>query len=120
MKTQRTNESSRTSSENGRHRHEKHPALWNRVRMSGPSTTVLDCISQYDNTMGIKIQEIIRKELLWRGWSQRELCRRTGLLPHQLCQYLNGNRDIYAETLQRILDALELQILPASRRRKGR
>ena len=62
----------------------------------------------------------IRDELQRRGWSQRELCRRTDLLPHQLCQYLNGNRDIYAETLQRVFVALELEIRPAMRRRKGR
>ena len=66
------------------------------------------------------VHEIIRDELRRRGWSQRELCRRTGMLPHQLCEYLSGNRDLYVNTLQRILKALELEIRPARRRRKGR
>lgn len=87
---------------------------------NGHQSRKLDRMLQCDNTSGVDIRRIIRKELLQRDWSQRELCRRTGLLPHQMCQYLNDKRDIYAETLQRILDALELQILPASRRRKGR
>ena len=66
------------------------------------------------------MRQIIRDELRRREWSQRELCRRTDMLPHQLCRYLNGNRDIYAETLQRVLEVLELEIRPARRRRKGR
>jgi len=66
------------------------------------------------------IRRIITDELRGRGWSQRELCRRAGLLPHQLCEYLNGSRDIYAETLQRILEALQLEIKPATRRQKRR
>lgn len=68
----------------------------------------------------MNIRQIVWDELRSRGWSQRELCRRSGMLPHQLCQYLNGNRDIYAETLQGILKVLELEIKPAKRRRKGR
>lgn len=66
------------------------------------------------------VRQIIREELQRRGWSQRELCRQTDMLPHQLCNYLNGNTDIYVETLQRVLNALELQIKPVARRRKAR
>jgi transcriptional regulator with XRE-family HTH domain len=66
------------------------------------------------------MREIIRDELRRRDWSQRELCRRTGMLPHQLCEYLNGRRDLYVETLQGILEVLGLEIRPATRRRKGR
>jgi transcriptional regulator with XRE-family HTH domain len=66
------------------------------------------------------MRQIIRTELERRGWSQSELARQTGLLRHRVCEYLNGGRDVYAETLLRILDALELEIRPRRRRRKGR
>ena len=66
------------------------------------------------------LRTIIRDELRRREWSQRELCRRTRILPHQMCNYLNGNRDIYAETLERILVALELKIMSAQRRQRRR
>jgi transcriptional regulator with XRE-family HTH domain len=66
------------------------------------------------------VREIIRDELQRREWSQRELCRRADMLPHQLCEYLNGNRDIYVDTLQRILEALELEIRPLRYRRRAR
>ncbi len=64
-------------------------------------------------------RKIIIKELQKRGWTQRELCRRADLFPHQLCEYLGGHRDLYVETLQRILKVLDLEIRPAIRRRKG-
>ena len=78
----------------------------------------LDYIPQSDNATGVNIREIIRDELHRRDWSQRELCRRADLLPHQMCEYLNSSRDIYVSTLERILKALELEITPATRRRR--
>lgn len=70
----------------------------------------------------MEIRDIIRAELVKRDWSQRELCRRTGMRPHQLCGYLNKHRDIYGETLATVFDALELELKPRQRRRnrKGR
>ena len=68
----------------------------------------------------VNTRELIRKELERRGWSQRELCRRTKMYPAQLCDYLNGSRDLYVETLELALKALDLEIMPARRRRKGR
>lgn len=70
--------------------------------------------------LGVDFRQIIRDELERRQWSQRELCRQTGLLPHRVCEYLNGGRDIYVDTLQRILEALKLEIRPVTHRRKGR
>lgn len=81
---------------------------------------VLDNVIRCDNTLDVDVREIIRNELRRRDWSQRELCRRTGMLPHQLCGYLNGRRDLYVETLQGILAVLGLEIRPTSRRRKRR
>lgn len=66
------------------------------------------------------IRQIIRDELERREWSQRELCRKTGMMPHQLCDYLNGNRDIYGVTLESILDVLDLEIRPIVGRRRKR
>jgi len=40
------------------------------------------------------------------------------MLPHQLCEYLNGSRDIYAETLATVLEALDLEIKPKPKRRR--
>lgn len=63
------------------------------------------------------LREIIRGELVRRGWSQRELCRRTDLYPHQVCDYLSGNKDFLGETLQRIMDVLELEVRRVVRRK---
>jgi len=65
------------------------------------------------------MRQIIRDEMQRRQWSQSELARRCGLLRHRVCEYLNGTRDVYVETLVRILDALELEVRPR-RWRKGR
>jgi len=70
-------------------------------------------------TTRMDMRQLIRSELERRGWSQRELCRRADMLPHQLCGYLNGTRDIRVKTLVRVLDVLELEVRPR-RRRKGR
>lgn len=58
----------------------------------------------------VDIRKIIMDELVRRQWSQGELCRQTGLLPHRVAEYLSGGRDIYVGTLQRIMEALDLEI----------
>ena len=65
------------------------------------------------------MRQVIRDEMQRRQWSQSELARRCGLLRHRVCEYLNGGRDIYVETLVRVLDAMELEVRPR-RRRKAR
>jgi len=63
------------------------------------------------------IRDIVMAELERRGMAQAELARRAGMLPHRVHEFLRGKRDIYVETLERILDALELDI---RRRRRGK
>ena len=67
----------------------------------------------------MNIRKTIIGELERRKMTQRELCRRTGLLPHRVSEYLSGKKDIHVRTLARILGALELDIRPVKRRRKG-
>jgi transcriptional regulator with XRE-family HTH domain len=64
----------------------------------------------------VNIRKIVTEELVRRKWPQSELCRKTGLLPHRVAEYLSGQRDIYVDTLQRILDALQLEIRSTTRR----
>ncbi|MFG0328579.1 MAG: helix-turn-helix domain-containing protein [Phycisphaerales bacterium] len=52
--------------------------------------------------------------------TQQELSDLTGVLPHRISEYLSGKRDVYAETLQRILEVLDFEIRAAPRRRKGK
>ena len=77
-----------------------------------------DSVIYCGNLIPVDLRELIVDELQRRGWSQRELCRRTGMLPHQLCEYLNSTRDIYVATLQRIMEELQLEIRPIGRRRR--
>ena len=66
------------------------------------------------------LRKAILNELERRDMTQAELSRLTGILPHRISEYLSGNRDMYGESLDVILDALDLEIRPATRRRKGK
>ena len=67
------------------------------------------------------IRQIIGTEMQRQGMTQIALEELTGILQHRISEYLTGKRDVNAETLQKILEALKLEIRPArQRRRKGR
>ena len=67
------------------------------------------------------IREIIKVEMQRRGVTQVELQEMTGILQHRISEYMTGKRDVNAETLQKILEALKLEIRQAQKRgRKGR
>lgn len=78
------------------------------------------CVTGYGNIRVMDIRRFLNDELERRGMTQRELCRLTGILPHRVSEYLSGKNDIRVETLERILKALDLEIRPRRRKRKGR
>ena len=65
------------------------------------------------------IRRIIRDEMDRQGITQTQLQEMTCILQHRISDYLTGKRDVNAETLRRMLEALKLEIRP-KRRRKGR
>ena len=65
------------------------------------------------------IRQIISDEMDRQGVTQTRLQQMTGILQHRISDYLNGKRDVNAETLRKMLEALKLEIRPR-RRRKGR
>ena len=50
--------------------------------------------------------------------SQSRLAELAGMTKARVSDFLSGKRDIYVETLQRVLQALELEIRPSTRGRK--
>ena len=71
--------------------------------------------------MPMDIRQITMDEMQRQSVTQTDLQEMTGILQHRISEYLTGKRDINAETLQKILEALKLEIRPVRRRRrKGR
>ena len=67
------------------------------------------------------IRRIISDRMTERGVTQTALQQMTGVHQVRISDYLTGKRDVNAETLRKILEALKLEIRPArQRRRKGR
>ena len=58
------------------------------------------------------IRETIATELARRGWAKAELARRSGVQRPQVVNYLSGRRDARGETLEKLLQALKLEIRP--------
>ena len=70
-------------------------------------------------TTGMDIRQTILDRMKRLGMNQAKLADLTGISRPRLNAYLRGHCDIYAKTLARVFDALELDIRPA-RRKKGR
>lgn len=71
-------------------------------------------------TTDMNIRQDIQIELQRCGISQAELGRRSGVLRHRVNEYLTGKREVCTNTLERLLDALEMEIRPERQRaRKG-
>lgn len=67
------------------------------------------------------MQRIIRNELQRQGMTQARLAELAAMTEARVSDYLAGKHDVRAETLQRMLEALNLKIAPARlRQRKGR
>ena len=66
------------------------------------------------------LRSIIKKELQRQGVAQARLAELADMTPARVSQFLTGKRDVNAETLRRMLEALKLEIRPAKGRRKGR
>ena len=62
------------------------------------------------------IRQIIRDEMDRRGMTQTRLAELADMTQARISDYLNGVRDVRAETLARMLKALKLEIKP----RKGK
>jgi transcriptional regulator with XRE-family HTH domain len=61
---------------------------------------------------------VIVKETLWeRGISQRELARLVGLTESAISRFLSGQWETSFETIDRLADVLELEVVVRPRRR---
>ena len=67
------------------------------------------------------IRRIIADRMAECDVTQTALQQKSGVHQVRISDYLTGKRDINAETLRKIFEALKLEIRPArQRRRKGR
>ena len=69
----------------------------------------------YRTTMDLR--QIIRDEMDRQDLTQAAMQKRAGVWQHRISEYLAGKRDVNAETLRRLLEALDLEVRPARRRR---
>ena len=67
----------------------------------------------------MNIRQIIKGRMRDLKVTQLELEERTGIVQPQISAFLSGKRSAVVETVERLLDALDLEIRPAPRRRKG-
>ena len=65
----------------------------------------------------MEIRDIILDRMDELGMTQSELAELADMTRPRVNAFLRGHRDVYAETLGRMLDALDLEIRPT---RKGR
>ena len=68
--------------------------------------------------MPVDIRQIIKDEMQRQDVTQTDMQAMTGILQHRISEYLTGKRDVNAETLRLILEALDLEIRCARRRRR--
>ncbi len=61
------------------------------------------------------IREIIKHELRRQDMTQMQLAALAQMTIPRVSDYLTGKRDVYAETLRRMLTSLGLEIVPAKR-----
>ena len=67
-------------------------------------------------------RKTIKDELTRRGMTQSRLAELADMMIPRVSDYLRGKRDVYGETLERMLKALNLKITTRSiaRKRKGK
>lgn len=65
------------------------------------------------------IRQIIKNQMTLQGMTQLRLVQLTGICQPRISVYLTGKQDMTGENLRKILEALDLEIRPAPRRRKG-
>lgn len=66
--------------------------------------------------VAMEFRRAIAAEMKRQGVSQMELERRAGVLQHRISDYLRGVQDVRAETLQRLADALGMELRPKRKR----
>lgn len=60
------------------------------------------------------IKQAILAEIERAGWQRAELARRAGMTPPALSRYLNSDRPIRSDVLERLLAALGLAVAQSS------
>jgi len=68
----------------------------------------------------VGIRQVIKDEMARRGLTQTALSEMTGILNHRISEFLNEKADMKTTNLQRIMEALDLELRPKSRRRGKR
>ena len=63
------------------------------------------------------IRQTIRERLKQRGMTQASLAKMAEMTEPRVSDYLTGKRDVNADTLRKMLEALNLEIRP---KKKGR
>ncbi len=66
------------------------------------------------------IGEQLRRAIREGELSQAELARATGLSEGQISHFLKGDRGLSLESIDNVLDVLELEIVIRPRKRKGK
>lgn len=67
----------------------------------------------------MNIREIVMRTMAERGWSAYKVGQESGVPIRTVQRYVQGVNDLHGEHLGAILDALELDIRPGRRGRKG-
>lgn len=62
--------------------------------------------------MSEKIRKLINDERSKRGWTHQQLADAAGMQRPSVTAYLSGAKDIETKTLERLLDALGLELQP--------
>ncbi len=65
---------------------------------------------------GPELRAVVKETLWERGISQRDLARLVGLTEGGISRFLSGQREASFESIDKILDALELEITIRPRR----
>lgn len=53
-----------------------------------------------------------------KGMSQAQLAELSVMTRPRVTSYLSGKRDVYGETLERMMNALDLEVRPVTKRRR--
>jgi transcriptional regulator with XRE-family HTH domain len=64
-------------------------------------------IDRRRDTLRDRVRSLVRCD----GRSQRQIALAAGVQPHRLSEYLTGRRDMYGETLDRLLAALSARAI---------
>lgn len=69
--------------------------------------------------MNEQVRELVKQTMAERAITQGELARKTGLVRPAVSKLLNGSVGRVPENWQRILDALDLELIAIPKRKEG-